>query len=106
MLLSWCEYFTTPEYLQGLVYLTHRDEYFEYLLGNMGYMGEEMFIMHMIRRQELPPNVDHDVVWAYKKMHARLKVQIEWGMGWRESGGALWKILIQQNQSIHICFKL
>jgi hypothetical protein len=44
------------------VYFTHRDEYFEYLLGDMGYLAEEMFIMHMIGRDELPPNVDHDVV--------------------------------------------
>ncbi len=30
---NWCQYFT------------HVNDYFEYLLGNLGYTGEEMFIM-------------------------------------------------------------
>ncbi len=33
---AWCQYFT------------HRDDYFKYLLGDLGYMDEEMFIMHKI----------------------------------------------------------
>ncbi len=34
---DWCQYFN------------HKDEYFEYLLGDLGYMGKEMFIMCRIR---------------------------------------------------------
>ena len=29
-------------------YFTHRYDYFEYVLGDPGYVGEEMFIMHRI----------------------------------------------------------
>jgi len=29
-------------------YFTHGDEYFEYLLKDLGYMGEKMFIMQRI----------------------------------------------------------
>jgi len=33
---DWCQYFT------------HMDDYFKYFLGDLSYMGEEMFIMHKI----------------------------------------------------------
>jgi len=29
-------------------YFTHKDDYLKYILGDPGYMGEEMFIMHKI----------------------------------------------------------
>jgi hypothetical protein len=35
-------------------YLEHGDEYFEYLLGDLGYVGAEMFIMRRVGRQEIP----------------------------------------------------
>lgn len=35
------------------------DQYFE-LLGDLRYMGEEMFIMHKIRWWEIVPNVECD----------------------------------------------
>jgi hypothetical protein len=44
-------------------------------------MGEKMFIMQRIRQQEFAPNVNQDAVRAYNKMHARFKVQMEWGIG-------------------------
>jgi hypothetical protein len=44
-------------------------------------MGEEMFIMRIIRRWELTLDVDHVAMWAYNKMHASFKVQMEWGIG-------------------------
>jgi hypothetical protein len=43
---NWCQYFT------------HGDEYFEYLLGNPNYMGEEMFIMRRIGQQKFAPNAN------------------------------------------------
>jgi len=43
---NWCQYFT------------HGDEYFEYLLGYLGYMGGEMFIIQMIGWQEFAPNAN------------------------------------------------
>jgi hypothetical protein len=59
----------------------HGDEYFEYLLGDLGYLGEDMFIMKRIRRCEIGPNVDQDVIRTYNKMNVGYKVQMEWGIG-------------------------
>jgi len=55
----------------------HGDEYFEYLVGDYGYLSEEMFIMRKIRRHDVGPN-DQDVIKAYNKMH---RVWVKWGIG-------------------------
>jgi hypothetical protein len=47
----------------------HGDEYFKYLLGDLGYLGEEMFIMRRIGRCEIGPNANQDVIRAYNKIH-------------------------------------
>jgi len=44
-------------------------------------MDEEMFIMWKIGWWELTPDVDHAIVWAYNKMYAGFRVQVEWGIG-------------------------
>jgi hypothetical protein len=61
-------------------YFTHGDEYFEYLLGDPGYMAKEMFIMRRIGQQEFALDINHDVLQTYNKMHVRFKVQVEWGI--------------------------
>ncbi len=66
---EWCEYFT------------HWDDYFEYLLVDPGYLGEEMFIMRRMGKQDLPLNADHGVVNVYNKMHVGFRVQVEWEIG-------------------------
>jgi hypothetical protein len=66
---KWCQYFT------------HRNDYIEYFLGDLGYLGEKMFITRKMGRQELPPNVDHGAIHAYNKMRAEFRVQMEWGIG-------------------------
>jgi hypothetical protein len=53
----------------------HTNDFFEYLLGDPGYMDEEMFVMHNFGRHEL------HVVHAYHKMHVGYEVQMEWGIG-------------------------
>jgi hypothetical protein len=50
-------------------------------LGDLGYLGEDMFIMKRIRRCEIGPNVDQDVIRTYNKMNVGYKVQMEWGIG-------------------------
>jgi hypothetical protein len=55
-------------------YFIHGNNCFEYLLGDPKYTGEAMLIMCKIRRQEIVPYVDHDVVWTFNKMHAGCKV--------------------------------
>jgi hypothetical protein len=48
-------------------YFTHEDNYFELLLGDLGYMGEERFIMRI-------PNSNLDAIQAYDKMHVRYQM--------------------------------
>lgn len=62
-------------------HFTHRDEYFEYLLGDPGYVGEEMFIMRRIGRREVPDEENLEVVDAFNAMHAGFRVRVEWGIG-------------------------
>jgi hypothetical protein len=57
---SWCRY------------CVHTNEYFEYLLKNPGYMGEDMFLMHHIGRRELVVGIHMDFVNTYNKMRASL----------------------------------
>lgn len=61
----------------------HRDDYFEYLLGDPGYVGEEMFIMRRIDGREMDED-DQDqmtAVHAYNAMHGGHRVRVEWGIG-------------------------
>jgi hypothetical protein len=46
-----------------------KDEYFEYLLGNLKYMGKDMFVMRHIGKCELAPGANLVAIVAYKKMH-------------------------------------
>jgi hypothetical protein len=54
-------------------FFVHIDEYFEYLLGDPGYVGEDMFIMRRIGSRELPVPDDAqamDAIYQFNKMHA------------------------------------
>jgi hypothetical protein len=56
-------------------------EYFECLLGNLNYLGEEMFIMCWLGRCKLALKHDLDAVNAFDKMHVGYKIKVEWGIG-------------------------
>ena len=56
-------------------------QYFGYVLGDSGYVGTEMFIMHRIQGQEMGLNIEQLVVDAWNKMHAAYRIQVEWGIG-------------------------
>jgi hypothetical protein len=55
----------------------HTNEYFEYLLDDLGYMGEGMIVMHCIKKCEFVPKTNLDVIKVFKKMHVFL------GLGFR-----------------------
>ncbi len=38
-------------------------------MGDLAYMGDEMFIMHYIRKHELMFGIHLDAIKAYNKMH-------------------------------------
>jgi hypothetical protein len=54
----------------------HKDDYFEYLLGDPSYMGEEIFVMRQLGRRELALRHDLEAMHAYNKTHVSYKVQI------------------------------
>jgi hypothetical protein len=68
-------------------YFVHNDDYFEYLLGDPGYAGEDMFIMRRIgARENLNSGQtrfddDENVSNALNKFHAGVHVRVEWGIG-------------------------
>ena len=62
-------------------FFTHRDDYFEYILGDPGYQGLEAFVMRRVAPRELEENHDETAVNAYNKMHAGYRVRVEWGIG-------------------------
>lgn len=68
-------------------------EYFEYLLGNLNYLGEEMFIMCWLGRCKLAPRHDFDAINAFDKMHVGYKIRVEWGIGGLKH---MWKVLMKK----------
>jgi hypothetical protein len=61
--------------------LWHTYKYFEYLLGNSSYMGEEMFVMYHIGRHELMLGIDLYIIKMCNKMHASFKLMVGWSVG-------------------------
>lgn len=62
-------------------HFTHSDDYWEYLIGDPGYLGEEMFIMRRIGGREIPEGADMNPISLYNKVHAGYRVRVEWGIG-------------------------
>jgi len=52
----------------------HIYEYSKYLLGNLGYMGKKMFVMHHIGNHKLPPRINLDVNKTFKNMHVSIYI--------------------------------
>ena len=57
-------------------YFVHNDtnEYFEYVLGDLGYVGTEMFIMRQIQGHKIGEGISQEVVDAWNKMHAGYRI--------------------------------
>jgi hypothetical protein len=51
-------------------HFVHIDEYFEYMLGNPWYMGEDMFVMQCIGSRKLALGANLATILVYNKMHA------------------------------------
>jgi hypothetical protein len=49
----------------------------EYLLGDPGYVGQDMFIMRRIGQREAAAEGEMSVVDAFNSMHAGYRVQVE-----------------------------
>ncbi len=55
-------------------FFVHDDEYFEYLLGDLGYLGKKMIIMRKLGKWEVGSNSCDDVIKAHNNMHVRYRV--------------------------------
>jgi hypothetical protein len=55
------------------------------------YLGEEIFIMRRMGRQELPLNANHGTIDVYNKMHVGFRVQVERGIS-----GQKWRHLMKR----------
>ncbi len=60
------------------------DQHFEYLLGELDYLNEEMFIVNKIKKHGVAFNVDQDVIKAYNIMHVWVQSASEMGDKWFE----------------------
>jgi hypothetical protein len=77
-----CYHFALIRFVQNWrQFFVHKDNYFEYLLGDSSYTSEEMFVMCWLKRQKLALRHDLEAMYAYNKMHVRYKVWAEWGIG-------------------------
>jgi len=72
------------------------DDYFEYLLRDPNYMGEEMFIMKHVGRKELALNANQNAFKTFNKMNVNYHVKVEWGIG---GLNGKWKCLMKQFNS-------
>lgn len=59
---------------------THTDDYFAYCLGDLGYKGEDMFIMHRMDVHKVPPIVEDLAIKSYNNMHVGYRMQVGWGI--------------------------
>jgi hypothetical protein len=57
------------------------------------YLGEEIFIMKRMGKQELPSNADHGAIDVYNKMHVGFRVQVEQGISGLKQK---WKCLMKR----------
>jgi hypothetical protein len=65
----------------------HDDEYFEYLLVDLGYLGKKMFIIKKIGRCEVALNANQNASKAYNTMHVRYGVRMVWGISGLKKNG-------------------
>jgi hypothetical protein len=56
----------------------------EYLLGDPGYIGVEMFILRRVDGRELMED-GNPVADAFNRRHAARRIQVEWGIGGMKS---------------------
>lgn len=68
---NWREFFTVAD----------ADELGEYILGDPGYLGAEMFVMRRVDNREIANVQDNAVIAAYNSRHAAQRVRVEWGIG-------------------------
>jgi hypothetical protein len=73
---NWRNYFTHENGGQGT------NPYFEYILGDPGYIGTDMYILRWVDRREGDiEGRGNPVIGAFNKHHAGVRIKVEWGDG-------------------------
>lgn len=68
-------------YRHWRAHFIHGDKDFEYLLGDPGCIGINMFIMWKFGNVERSSDMDEVVLIAYNKIYASYNGRVEWGIG-------------------------
>ena len=101
--MNWRHYFTRHSDLMEVI---------EFLLGDPGYMGWEMFILRRIDAREIvggvrdgvePGRVGNNVIDAFNCRHAGRRVKVEWGIGGIKNK---WRIFLGTFPLRRNCFKI
>lgn len=64
----------------GIMHFIHAEGYFEYLLGDLGYLGDNVFSMWRFGDGDKLRDMDPKALITYNKMHANYRVLV-WGIG-------------------------
>jgi DDE superfamily endonuclease len=68
---NWREYFANDDL----------DAVQEYILGDPGYMGVDMYVLRRVDNREMQNANENPVVRAFNQRHAARRVEVEWGIG-------------------------
>ncbi len=49
--------------------------------GDLGYLGEEMFIMKRMGNCEVAHTIEYNLIRAYNTIHVKYGMQLKWGIG-------------------------
>jgi hypothetical protein len=58
------------------------DDYFEMVLGDARYVGENHYIIRHMSRGEILPILDIATINAFGKMYVGYRVRVEWPINW------------------------
>jgi DDE superfamily endonuclease len=68
---NWREYFANDDL----------DAVQEYILGDPGYMGVDMYVLRRVDNREMSNANENPVVRAFNQRHVARRVEVEWGIG-------------------------
>lgn len=82
--------------------MIYSNKYFEYLLGDLGYFGESMFIIRILDTHEQPLDANDIEITTYNKIYADYHVQVEWKIGGLNKSGNVLCIILMPPKYNHL----
>jgi hypothetical protein len=59
----------------------HEPPYIEFLIGDLGYIGNKKYIIKRIGRKEIAPKANLPAIVAFNKLCDGYRIHVEWGIG-------------------------